>query len=413
MQGIPSGFALSAISNYLTANGTSPQAVGSFIAIVGLPWAAQFVWGPIIDRFQGSVMGRRKPWVLFSQLLACIASLGILLVDNPTEQLSLLSMTFFIHSVFASVQDASVDAMAISIIPESERGRINACMRAGFLCGIAFGSAALSHIIHRYGFQAAALTQSLALLGMFCLTFFVKEKQEDALLPTIAAKTAQAARIRWQDHSLRWLFRELMRGLVSRRSLLLFSAIALVYICQSVFIRVFSMHLIRELHWQDESVSVFSGTYGTIATLLVTLIGGITADKIGARRLLILVMLVNSSFLLIFNLLGDLWMDESVATTGLFLTSILDPGISVSALPLLMALCRKGVEGSQFTAYMALVNLSDIIGAYLSGQALGLFSTPTIGLTCGLLVMAAMVVVWRLHQPNQKVHVRATTSGTV
>jgi len=37
MQGIPSGFALTAVSNYLTAKGLSSYSVGSFVAIVGLP----------------------------------------------------------------------------------------------------------------------------------------------------------------------------------------------------------------------------------------------------------------------------------------------------------------------------------------------------------------------------------------
>ncbi len=47
MQGIPSGFALTAIANYLTGKGVAPNVVGSFVAIVGIPWILQFVWGPL------------------------------------------------------------------------------------------------------------------------------------------------------------------------------------------------------------------------------------------------------------------------------------------------------------------------------------------------------------------------------
>ena len=70
----------------------------------------------------------------------------------------------------------------------------------------------------------------------------------------------------------------------------------------------------------------------------------------------------------------------------------MDPGFSVACIPILMALCARQVEGSQFTAYMALVNLSDIAGAYISGRAQMVFSAPAIGVTCGLLVLAALLV---------------------
>jgi PAT family beta-lactamase induction signal transducer AmpG len=177
MQGIPAGFALTAVANYLTAENTSPKVVGTFVAVVGLPWAVQFVWGPVIDLFQNSPMGRRKPWVLLSQLMAFVASLGVLLVDDPAAQVSTLAAAFFIHSVFASLQDASVDAMAISIIPETDRGRVNAFMRGGMLLGSGVGAAGMSYLIRNGGFFYAALAQSLVLLSMTAITFFIKDKE--------------------------------------------------------------------------------------------------------------------------------------------------------------------------------------------------------------------------------------------
>lgn len=125
------------------AKGLTPVVVGSFAAVVGIPWSLQFVWGPILDKFQGSAMGRRRPWVILSQVLAFVASLSILWVDDPVRQVSLLSAIFFVHSIFASVQDASVDALAISTILQRERGRMTAIMRGGFFGGYfdGFGTA--------------------------------------------------------------------------------------------------------------------------------------------------------------------------------------------------------------------------------------------------------------------------------
>ncbi|QHT66747.1 MFS transporter [Rhodocytophaga rosea] len=177
MQGVPAGFALTAIANYLIAEGQSAQAVGKFVAIVGLPWSLQFLWGPFIDSFQHSLLGQRRPWILFSQVLSFIASLALLLVKSPVEQVELLSFSFFAHSMFASLQDASVDAMAISMTPVTDRGRINACMRGGMLIGTSLGAGIMAIVMHSFGFFEAALLQSV-FLGVFTIITFLSGRKK-------------------------------------------------------------------------------------------------------------------------------------------------------------------------------------------------------------------------------------------
>ncbi len=393
MQGLPSGFALTAVANYLIAEGASAATVGSFVAVVGLPWTVQFVWGPVIDRFQQSAMGRRKPWVVLSQTVAFLASLGILVIDDPVGQLGALSVAFFVHSIFASIQDASVDAMAINLTPEDERGRVNAFMRAGILLGIGVGSALFAYLIRAYGFFYAALAQSVLLLLFTVITFFIKEQPGDVLLPSRRSVRAAHAEVAGHVPSLRWLFKELFRGLTTRRSAWLFGAIALIYLCISLFKRAFPVHLIQELHWTDTSVSVLQGTYGTVVSLGIILIGGVLVDRFGAQRLLLYVMLLIGGFLLCFNLLSGLWANEPVSIAGLVLWYMIESVFSVAAMPVLMAVCRKGVEGSQFTTYMALVNFIDVAGSYLSGQAMTWVKAPVIGLGSGALVLLAVALV--------------------
>ena len=393
MQGIPAGFALTAVANYLTAEKLSSNQVGTFVAVVGLPWVVQFVWGPLIDRFQRSAIGDRKHWVLLAQLMAFVASLGALLVDDPLRQISLLSLVFFIHSIFASIQDASVDALAISIIPPPERGRANAFMRGGLLVGISLGAAGLSYLINRNGFFYAALTQSLALLALTVLTFFIKEKRDDAWFPWQARRPSANDQEDRPPVGLRWLFAELYRGMTDRRNLLTFGAIAVVYFCNSVFLRTFSFHLINKLRWTDTEVSVLQGTWGTGIVLLVILSGGVLSDRMGPQKLQKIVMLGLGGFLIAFGLLASYWSHVSFATAGLVFSSLADPSFSLAAMPLLMAVCRKGVEGSQFTTYMALVNLCDVAGAYVSGHALVWVSAPVLVFFCGMVVTATTFLV--------------------
>lgn len=386
MQGVPSGFALTALANYLTAQGLSSSTIGSFVSIIGIPWIVQLIWGPLIDRYRYSVVGHYKHWVVLTQVAAVCASLILLLVKQPVQQVWLMAGLFFAHSVVASVQDASVDAMAILITPVDERGRVNAFMRGGLLLGISFGAAFLSIMLHTYGYGAAVLAQS-GILALFTLAFFLTRlHRTDPLLPRFGRATEQAPP--GENETLRDVFRQLRGAMFGAQSLRIFGIIGLSYLCFGVFVRSVNFHLIRSLHWGDQELSVLTGGWGSVLTLTVVLAGGILADRLGAQRLQRIVSVSLALFLLLFNLSAPFWVNKPLPVTGMLVWSIADPMYSIAAFPILMALCKKEVAGSQFTAYMALINLFDIGGAYLTGWMLQVVSGPVLGFAAGCALLA-------------------------
>jgi MFS transporter, PAT family, beta-lactamase induction signal transducer AmpG len=402
MQGVPAGFATTALANYLAAEGLRSDQIGTFVAMQGLPWGFQFVWGPFLDKFQGSRLGRRRPWVVAAQFAAFLASLSMLFVSDPASSVTFLGIAFFIHSTIASVQDASVDAMAISTIPERERGRINAFMRGGFLVGTALGAAGLAWVLRNAGFHTAVLTQSAFLLALTVVTFFIRERATDALLPGQVVPPAAAVAQRTHNHSIGWLFRELFRGLAARESLRWFVPILLVFSCQNAFKRAFDIHLIQVVGWRDVDLSALTGSYGIGIVIGIVLLGGWLADRVGARRLLPFVVLIHFTYLLSINLLASYWSNPAFASVGVVLWSVMDPSLSIAAIPILMSLCRPDVEGSQFTTYMALVNLSDVLGAFVSGHAQQYVSASTIGLCAATVV--GLVLLWLLTANRSRLH---------
>ncbi|QMU31417.1 MFS transporter [Adhaeribacter radiodurans] len=401
MQGIPSGFALTAIANYLNGQKVSSVSIGTFVSIVGIPWIIQFLWGPIIDRYQYSVIGHRKQWVVLTQFAAFLASLTLLLVTEPVSQLSLLAFVFFTHSLFASVQDASVDAMAISVVPVAERGRLNACMRGGLLLGISFGAAALAYIMHQFGFRTAVLVQSGLLLLFTVFTFFIKLEPNDPLLPSRKNKVKKLTAE--ENPKLKIVFRNLWQSLTAATSLRTFGVIFVVYLCFSIFIRSFAFHLIQVLHWPDQEVSVLQGGWGSLITLTVVLGGGVLADWLGPQALQVKVLGSLAIFLMIFNLLAFWWNIRPFTISGLLFWNLADPLFSVATFPILMTLCKEYIAGSQFTAYMAFINLSDVIGSYVSGWALLVLPAPVLGFSCGIVLFICMYVLYTLNKEASRI----------
>ena len=120
-QGIPYGFVTVTFVSYLAERGETVAAIASVTALSTLPWTFKFVWGPFMDRFGIPSMGRRRPWILAAQLGMTLTILAMAFVDNPAEHLVLIGWLVFVHNIFNSLQDVSVDALAVDLLRESER----------------------------------------------------------------------------------------------------------------------------------------------------------------------------------------------------------------------------------------------------------------------------------------------------
>ncbi|MCW8802788.1 MAG: hypothetical protein OQK57_00170, partial [Ignavibacteriaceae bacterium] len=79
-QGIPEGLLWYAIPAWLAMNGKSPAEIGSYVAVIGIPWSLKIINAPIMDRFTYLAMGRRRPWVLFGQLGLILSFLSMSLI---------------------------------------------------------------------------------------------------------------------------------------------------------------------------------------------------------------------------------------------------------------------------------------------------------------------------------------------
>lgn len=203
--------------------------------------------------------------------------------------------------------------------------------------------------------------------------------------------------------NLKHLFAELARGLFARRNLTLFGAMALMYTILGMYFRPLTVHVIQVLKWDDRALSVLMGVPGSIVGLATILVLGASSDRIGGRRLLIAMMLAIGGFLIAFNLIEPYWRYRAVTSAGVVLWFAFDPGFSIAAMPMLMGLCRQGVEGSQFTAYMAIVNLTGALGMFLAGHAQAYVTAPTIGLACGAIILATIpVVAWASHDVSTR-----------
>ena len=115
-QGVPWGFMLITLPSYLAYHyQVGDNEIGNLKAIILIPWSFKLIWAPIMDSFTIRSMGRRRPWVIGSELMMALTLLGFIGLGDPSQELQFILYMYFLHNCFASLQDVCTDALAVDV----------------------------------------------------------------------------------------------------------------------------------------------------------------------------------------------------------------------------------------------------------------------------------------------------------
>ena len=182
-QGLPSGFANVAFVAFLVTNGIAVEQIAILFATVYLPWTFKFIWGPVIDMIRFPQFGIRRPWILFAETGMIISLSTLLFVPDLVASIQLVTILLFIHNLFSSLQDVSVDALAVDILEPDEVATVNGLMFAAKRGGIIFGGAVLGMMVVPFGIKSAIMVQLPLLILIMMLPLFLRERPGDRLFP--------------------------------------------------------------------------------------------------------------------------------------------------------------------------------------------------------------------------------------
>ena len=79
--GLPLALTAGTLQAWLTVAGLDLRTIGIF-SLAGLPYTLKFLWSPVIDRFAPPWLGRRRGWMLGSQV-ALILGIAAMAVSGP------------------------------------------------------------------------------------------------------------------------------------------------------------------------------------------------------------------------------------------------------------------------------------------------------------------------------------------
>ena len=118
--GLPLALTGQAMQAWLTTAGLDIATIG-FLSLVGLPYTFKFLWAPLMDRFDLPWLGRRRGWLVLTQL-ALAGALVLLSSTSPSESTRAFALLALAVAFVSASQDVVIDAYRTDLLPPPERG---------------------------------------------------------------------------------------------------------------------------------------------------------------------------------------------------------------------------------------------------------------------------------------------------
>ena len=198
--GIPLLLIFSSLSLWLREAGVDRSAV-TYFSWAALGYSFKFVWAPLVNSLQLPLLtrklGRRRAWLLLSQLIIMLAIGLMAFVDPATDQLTAMALAAVLLGFSAATQDIVIDAYRIESADEQFQTLMSSGYIAGYRIGMLIAGAGALYLASflgstsdQYNYQAwqsTYLIMSMAMLVGVFTTLCISEpdvKKRGADLPS-------------------------------------------------------------------------------------------------------------------------------------------------------------------------------------------------------------------------------------
>lgn len=376
--GLPLALSGSTLLVWMTESGVDLRTIGLF-ALVGTPYTLKFLWAPLVDAIHVPLFtrafGRRRGWLLFSQLLLIVAILLLALTD-PARSPLFVALGALLVAATSSTQDIVVDAFRVESLPESEQAAGMASYVAAYRIGMLVSTAGALFIVT--GFESGGLPRPQAWMwGYVVMAAMVLIGTVTALVATEPEQSARAEAATGSETA----FARVLHAAIGAFSEFLgrpYAWAALAFVVLFKFTDAFSGTMtapfVIDLGFTRNDYAVIVKGVGLAATLIGGFAGGFVARRYSLAASLwiggVLQAVANLSFSWLALSGVNEWALAFAITTENF-TSAIGTVIFVAYLS---ALCRNPLHTA--TQYALLTALAAVGRTYLSSGA-GYVATAT------------------------------------
>nr|WP_314418622.1 muropeptide MFS transporter AmpG [uncultured Erwinia sp.] len=351
--GLPLALTSGTLQAWMAVENVDIKTIG-FFSLVGQAYVFKFLWSPLMDRYTPPFLGRRRGWLLITQLLLIvgIAMMGFM---QPSRDLTLLAALAVLIAFCSASQDIVFDAWKTDVLSAAERGNGAAISVLGYRLAMLVSGGLALWLADRYlGWQAIWWLMALMMVPGVIATLLAKEPDNTIDVPRNLEQAVVAPLRDFFNRNNAWL---------------ILSLIVLYKLGDAFAASLTTIFLIRGVGFDAGDVGLVNKTLGLLATIVGALIGGVLMQRLSLFRALML-----------FGIL------QAVSNLGYWILSVTDKhlysmaaavtvenlcgGMGTAAfVALLMTLCNRSFSATQF----ALLSALSAVGRVYVGPVAGWF----------------------------------------
>ena len=248
--GLPLALTSGTLQAWMTVENIDLKTIG-FFSLVGQAYVFKFLWSPVMDRYTPPFLGRRRGWLVMTQvlLLIAIAAMGFL---EPTTQLRWMAALAVVIAFCSASQDIVFDAWKTDVLPAEERGAGAAISVLGYRLGMLVSGGLALWVADRYlGWQGMYWLMAALLIPCIIATLLAPEPSDVIPVP----------------RSLEQAVAEPLRDFFGRNNAWLILLLIVLYKLGDAFaMSLTTTFLIRGVGFDAGEVGVVNKTLGLFAT---------------------------------------------------------------------------------------------------------------------------------------------------
>lgn len=382
--GLPLALTGGTLQAWLTVVGLDLKTIGIF-TLVGLPYTLKFLWAPLLDRITPPWLGRRRGWMLLTQIGVTLGLIAMAITgaDGRPEWLGLAAI---LVAFLSASLDIVFDAYRTDLLLPAERGFGAAVWVNGYRFALLVASSGALVLADHIGWQSTYL----ALAGIMATGIVAVLAAPE---PTFTG-TPPTSLIEAVGDPLRELF--------SRSDIVKLLLLILLYkLGDAVAASLQTAFFIGGLGFSTSDVGYVKGI-GLFATLGGALAGGVAMARLGLVPSLVLFGLFQALSNLCFT--GLAWSGKSYAAlTASVLIENVTGGMGTAAfVALIMSLCDHRYTATQFALLSSLEAVGRVFSGRPSADLVGIVGWGQFFFISFLLALPGVWLAWTLRAKLQE-----------
>ena len=386
--GYPNQITESALQGWLKDLHVSNTQIG-VMSYVALPYLLKSLWAPLLDRYPLPILGRRRGWMLVTQLLIA-ATIAALAFQDPSQGLMGVAVCALAIVFFSASQDIVIDAYRTDLATPAERGPAAAAATLGYRAAsyIAFALALL--IADHFGWRIAFLVIA-GLMALFAYsTLRSPEPEYHAPPPTSIQESVLGA----------------LRSLTSAPGALSLLGLVMVFKLGDAFALKLFTPFMMDVGFSKSEIALVVKAVFTTSGLIGAVLAGLWMVRLGLLRSMLLFGIMQAVSNLAYYVLALTGKNTVVMVIAVFIENLTHAMGNTAVVALMMGLCEVRFSAFQYALLSTLSQLPRYGLGWPAGWVADHAGWPTYYVVSFLLGIPGLAIVWLLRDRIRALDVR-------